>query len=123
MLYNLVLIDTPLPVSVTETGFVTRSDGQTSIRTEICESLFKKTEMPPGDGNKLGDLELTFPRPLARGTAIHVTFELNKEGRLLVKACEPQTNSQISTEIDTAARLSDAALQLIRNKDAGKKVS
>ena len=86
----LVAAGTPIPCDKTR-SFMTARDGQTTVVIRVAQGEHMKF----ADNTALGDLELTDIPAAARGELeIMVTFELDADGILNVKAREKRTNKQ-----------------------------
>jgi molecular chaperone DnaK len=92
-----VLIDanTPVPCDRTRT-FSTATDGQTLVQVRVSQGESRRF----AENTCLGELELAGIAPAARGAQqIAVTFEIDADGILNVRACDVATGKQ------TAARM------------------
>jgi molecular chaperone DnaK len=86
----LIPANSPVPCEKTRT-FMTASDGQTSVTVRVAQG-----ESPKFGGNtRLGDVELSGLRAARRGEVkISVTFELDADGILNVRARDPDTGRE-----------------------------
>ena len=87
--------NTTIPTSKTET-FSTAADGQTSVEIVVLQG-----ERPmAGDNRKLGNFQLTGIAPAPRGQPqIEVTFDIDVNGILNVKAKDKTTGKESKVEI------------------------
>jgi molecular chaperone DnaK len=92
-----VLIEKNSSIPVERTRqFTTTHDYQTSARIEICEGEARRFD----DNHKLGSLELTNLPQAVRGTCtIDVTFEVDANGLLTVRAVDAATGRQAEANI------------------------
>jgi molecular chaperone DnaK len=93
--------NTAVPTSQTRT-FTTSKDNQTEVVVKVCQG-----EEPSFGGNVfLGELQLSGIRASRRGdAAIEVTFELDADGMLQVRAVDLESRREIRTtmKMDAAA--------------------
>jgi molecular chaperone DnaK len=122
-IFNLVFVDDEVPRQVTEDGFSTRDEGQTSVEMDVCENLSRETEVALTSGTPVGKVMIDFPRPLPRGTPIHVTFSLDRDGLLTATAKEATTGRDAKVEIKTTSVMSKEQLDKAAGSDMSKSVS
>jgi molecular chaperone DnaK len=112
-----MLIDanTPVPCDRTRT-FATASDGQTTVRVRIAQGESKRFS----ENTFLGELELTGLTAAARGEAqIAVTFEIDVDGILNVRARDVKTGSETGARIAlVGAQTEPAEIQAMHNRQA-----
>jgi molecular chaperone DnaK len=110
-----MLIDanTPVPCDRTRT-FATASDGQTTVRVRVAQGESKRFS----DNAFLGELELTGIAAETRGKAqIAVTFEIDVDGILNVRARDVKTGSETGARIQLAGAQTDPAeIQAMRSR-------
>ena len=110
--------NTPIPVEQTRL-FTTTSDGQRFVRIQVCQG-----ENELFEGNfKLGELTLSGLREAPRGeVTIAVTFEINADGLLEVRARDHDTGAAQSTTMRVLGGLTDAEVEemaeRLRRRDA-----
>ena len=108
---NVVIVpkNTPIPFEITS-SFTTAYDDQTAIKFRVTqgERLMGK------DNIILGDFTLkNIPPALAGEPEITVTYAMNENGILHVKAFDEQTHQEISTDIENSSNLSDDEINKI----------
>jgi molecular chaperone DnaK len=112
-----MLIDanTPVPCDRTRT-FATASDGQTTVRVRVAQGESKRFS----ENTFLGELELTGITAAARGDAqIAVTFEIDVDGILNVRARDVKTGSETGARIElVGAQTEPAEIQAMHNRQA-----
>ena len=112
-----VLIErnTNIPVERTR-RFTTSADDQSTVRLEIFEGESRNT----ADNSKLGELLLEGIVPAPRGEVeVDVTFHINTDGMLEVKAFDPATGLAQSCQLSISGGLSDAQVEelMFRQED------
>lgn len=117
-LYNLIMINEAVPYSITQ-PFGTHKDNQNSVQISILESFVKDKEVSPEEGKEIGEAILDLPSGLAAGSPIEVTFIINEEGRLDVKARETSENREVATSIQTASVISGEELETAKERSKG----
>jgi molecular chaperone DnaK len=100
-----VVIDRNTPVPCEKTRLLaTASDNQTAVRVNVAQGESKRF----GDNVSLGQLELSGLRPAIRGEVrIAVTFELDPDGILGVKAQDTATGQSTSARIRLGGAVPD----------------
>ncbi|MEM6996709.1 MAG: Hsp70 family protein [Myxococcota bacterium] len=95
--------NTPIPVEQTRL-FTTTSDGQRFVRIQVCQGESEQFE----SNFKLGELTLSGLREAPRGeVTIAVTFEINADGLLEVRARDHDTGANQSTTMRVIGGLTD----------------
>ena len=108
--------NTTIPTSKTPQPFSTASDNQTSVEIHILQG-----ERPMAADNKsLGRFVLGDIAPAPRGMPqIEVTFDIDANGILKVKAVDKATNKEASITVQSGGGLSDADIKKMQ-EDAEK---
>ncbi len=117
-----VLIDANTPVPCDRTrSFATASDGQTTVCVRIAQGSSHRFE----DNTFLGELELSGLTSAARGDApIAVTFEIDADGILNVKAREVKTGRETEARIQLAGAETDPReIQAMRDRQANHPIA
>ena len=107
---KLIEKNTTIPTSKSQT-FSTAADNQSSVTIHVLqgEREFSK------DNRTLGQFDLADIPPAPRGTPqIEVTFEIDANGILSVKATDKATNKEQSIEITGSSGLSDAEVEQMK---------
>ncbi len=104
--------NTTIPTSKVET-FSTAADGQTSVEIHVLQG-----ERPmAGDNRTLGKFQLTGIPPAPRGQPqIEVTFDIDVNGILSVKAHDKATNKENKVEIRGHSGLSKEEIERMKKE-------
>jgi molecular chaperone DnaK len=108
-----VLIDANTPVPCDRTrSFATATDSQTTVRIRVSQGSSKRFD----ENTCLGELELTGIAPAPRGeTQVAVTFEIDADGILQVRARDVVTGRQTAARIQlVGAHAGPAELQAMQ---------
>ncbi|MEI6864245.1 MAG: molecular chaperone DnaK [Candidatus Adlerbacteria bacterium] len=110
---KLIERNTTIPTSRSQT-FSTAADNQTSVEIHITQG----ERAMAGDNKSLGRFVLDGIPPAPRGLPqVEVTFDVDANGILSVKAKDKATNKEQSIRIEASSGLSDADIEKMR-KDA-----
>jgi molecular chaperone DnaK len=111
----LIEANTPIPCDRTR-SFVTASDGQTTVQVRVGQGSLRRF----GDNTLLGEIELSGIPPAPRGVAeIAVTFEIDADGIVNVRARDTKTKHETSVRIQlVGAQTSRAELDAMRGRQA-----
>lgn len=97
--------------------FSTAQDGQTHVRVRICQGESRRIS----DNQELGAIELGPLRSALRGAVkIGVTFLMDADGTLGVKAKDLETGREQSIRIQLLGGLDDAELEALRQKQSAR---
>jgi len=101
---NLIVKDQRVPVEVNRT-FGTFADGQTGVTLQLKENEIITAEgesIDPARCTKdIGVVELTFERPLPKGSPVEVTFRMGEDARLFMEARNVTTGREIKADFVT----------------------
>lgn len=107
---NLVKVNQQLPGSVTKV-YPTMDDGQQTAELRVMENNYSDDSVDDiSVGEEVGRAILNLPSGLPAGSPVEVTFELNREGRLHLKARELSSNMSIEANIETNRGISEEDL-------------
>lgn len=96
--------------------FSTSRDGQTEVYIDVYQGESRRTD----DNTRLGRIELRDLRPAPRGDiSILVTFEIDTDGLLNVKALNEETKATQSTQIKLTGGLADDQVNALVEKYSG----
>jgi molecular chaperone DnaK len=112
-----VLIDANMPIPCDRTrSFGTAKDGQTSVHLRVAQGEGRRFS----DNTLLGELELSGLRAAPRGAVeIAVTFEIDANGMLKVRARDVRTGNETAAKIQLVGAQVDAAdLEAMRARQA-----
>ncbi len=116
-----VLIDANMPIPCDRTrSFGTAKDGQTSVHLRVAQGEGRRFS----DNTLLGELELSGLRAAPRGAVeISVTFEIDANGILQVRARDVRTGNETAARIQLVGAQVDAAdLDAMRARQAAHPV-
>lgn len=112
----LVRRNTPIPVEQTRV-FSTAIDGQEAVEVAVCQGESRSFE----ENQELGSVTLEGIRAAARGTVkIQVTFMLDANGTLDVKAVDPQTGASQTTRISLLGGLEQDEIDAMRARQEAR---
>lgn len=112
---NLIVKNNTVPTEITQ-GFTTREDFQENVDIVIMESEVSDATLAPEDAQEIGLAELTLPAGLPKGSPIEVTFTLNEEGRLDIKAVETSEGGEVTANIETESVISGEKLEAAKER-------
>lgn len=115
----LLAANTPVPCDKTRV-FRTAQDGQTRVFIRVAQGASNRFDQ----NTYLGELELSGIRPGKRGdAAIVVTFELDADGILNVKAKDKQSGTETRATLRSFGALTEAAdIEAMMNRQALREV-
>jgi molecular chaperone DnaK len=97
---NMIIRNDVLPASITQ-RFGTIDDNQENVELVVVDNLSSDREYEVNDSRELGKTEMTLPKGLPSGSPVEVTFELNDQGRLQMRAKELKEGRQVEIELQT----------------------
>lgn len=107
---NMILLNDALPFSKSDT-FRTIEADQQLVDVRVMENSVADYEVGNlAAAEEIGSATLNLPPRLPLHAPVEVTFELNQEGRLLVTAREPTSNSSIDVTIQIKQGISEEEL-------------
>lgn len=109
ILANLILRNTSIPAEVSQ-SFGTFEDQQLSVEIKIMENDVSERELEPSNGKEIGIATLDLPAGLPKGSPIEITFHLNNEGRLDIRAVEVTDQRVVEVSIETSSVISGEEL-------------
>ncbi|MBN2530278.1 MAG: Hsp70 family protein [Deltaproteobacteria bacterium] len=96
--------------------FSTSRDNQTEVYIDVYQGESRRTE----ENTQLGRIEMRGLRPAARGEiSIMITFEVDTDGILNVRALNEETKESQSTQIKLTGGLADDQVQALVEKYSG----
>jgi molecular chaperone DnaK len=118
---NIIMRNDQLPMVETKT-YHTLQANQAAIEIRVIENtMFAHQVDDPTQGQEIGRAVLHLPPRLPLHAPIEVRFELQKDGRLHIKAREPGHDISIEIDIQTRHGLSDKEMREV--KERSKRVS
>lgn len=105
LVVNMIMQNDELPAEKTDTFNPVRND-QTSARIAVYESMSSEESIEKSLGTFVGEAHLTLPPNTKTSDEIEVTFKLNKEGLLEVKARELRTGGEVEAKFDVKNAMS-----------------
>ncbi|MCB9596284.1 MAG: Hsp70 family protein [Sandaracinaceae bacterium] len=103
-----------IPVEQTRV-FSTGADGQDVVSVSICQGESRRLD----ENQPLGAIELTGLRPAARGEVkIEVTFQMDSDGTLGVRAVDAETGRQQTVRINLVGGVDEAEIQRMQERQA-----
>jgi molecular chaperone DnaK len=122
VLFNIIYKNDQVPSEVSR-QFSTREDDQQDVAIVIKENEVSDLQLNVEDAVEIGTVLLELPAGLPRGSEIEVTFQLNEEGRLHVKAMELTEKCEVSTSIDTKSVISGEELEEAKGRTQAVNIS
>ena len=110
--------NTPVPIEQSRM-FTTFSDYQETVDIRIYQGDHREAS----ENELLGNFEFSGFKKARRGeVSIEVTFEINADGIVSVKACDPETGAQTQMSITLSSGLSDEELETILEENPTARV-
>jgi molecular chaperone DnaK len=111
--------NTPVPIEQSRM-FTTFSDYQETVDIRVYQGDHREASQ----NEMLGQFEFSGFKKARRGeVSIEVTFEINADGIVSVKACDPETGAQTQTSITLSSGLSDEELETILEENPAARVA
>jgi molecular chaperone DnaK len=102
IVYSVILRNTAVPVEAAK-RFFTAVDDQETVLIRIMEAETSEKSIPPEYAIEIGTAVMRLPRGLVADTPVDISFNLNQEGRLKIKAVESTEGRQVDASIETAS--------------------
>ncbi len=122
VVFNLVLVDAPVPVSHTE-KFFTREEGQTGVDMRCMESRLPARQIEITDCKELGLTTLPFDRALPKNSPIEVKFDLGADGLLQVHGWDLTTKREIKARFETDSIMSREEVEVAKGRNLSMRVA
>jgi molecular chaperone DnaK (HSP70) len=110
VVFNLILKNTTVPAHQAK-AFFTAIPNQETVLIRIMENETKNETLALDESVEIGTAVLNLPSGLPKELPIEITFQLNKEGRLLMKAVETAEQRQVKVEIETGSVIGGKELE------------
>ncbi|ADL51032.1 Hsp70 family protein [Clostridium cellulovorans] len=116
---NLIFKNSTVPCEVTK-GYGTNEEGQESALIRIMESEVSESVIELELAQEIGVAELSLPPGLPYNSPILITFTLNEDGRLEMRARETRDNKNVEIAIETTCVISGD--ELVEAKERSKNI-
>ena len=121
MISNMLKINDPLPAKKVQT-FFTNADGQGGVAIRLFETRSTEDDIELEDREPLTVIDMSFVRPVPRGTPVEITLALDNSGILHVMAVEKSTNSKLDTTFELSHQMSERELAAAGGRVKGANV-
>ncbi len=115
MVFNLIRKNTPIPVNASR-DFPTAQDNQPTVKIRIMENDINDKTAPLDNSVEVGTAVMSLPPKMPKNTKITVTFGLNVDGRLSIKAKDKETSKPIKVNFDTSSVIQDDAFKKAKDR-------
>ncbi|PJI07873.1 MULTISPECIES: Hsp70 family protein [Clostridium] len=122
VIYNLIIKNSEVPYEFTE-KFGTKEENQENVMITIVEDELTDRVVEKEYGSKIGEAELVLPENLPKNSPVDITFKLNSEGRLEIKAVEAAEGKEVSTSIETSSVIKGKDLEEAKERNKNIEVS
>jgi molecular chaperone DnaK (HSP70) len=116
LVFNLIKKNATVPAEVTDT-FYTLFDNQDTVLIPIMENEVNEDTHPVETSKEIGNVSLGMPPGLPEGAPIDITFWLNAEGRLDIKAVEAKEKRKVTATLETNRILQGVELEEAKVKN------
>lgn len=116
---NLIFKNSTVPCEVTK-GYGTNEEGQESALIRIMESEVSESVIDLELAQEIGVAELSLPAGLPYNSPILITFTLNEDGRLEMRARETRDNKNVEIDIETTCVISGD--ELVEAKERSRNI-
>jgi molecular chaperone DnaK (HSP70) len=121
MISNMLKINDPLPAKNVQT-FYTNSDHQGGAAIRLFETRSTEDAIEMEDREPLTVIDMTFARPVPKGTPVEITLALDNSGILHVMAVERETDSKLDTTFELSHQMSESELAVAGRRVKGANV-
>ena len=119
---NLILKNTNVPCEVTKV-YGTNEENQETALIRIMENEVNEDVIDLELSKEIGTAELKLPAGLSYNSPIMITFKLNEDGRLEIKAWEGQRENTINSVFETKSVISGEELTEAKERSKNIRVS
>lgn len=105
-LFNLIMKNDTLPKEATDIFFPSKG-AQKNVNIQVLENLSSDKAIDPSLGTEVGAVKLDLPPGMDEKTPIEITFKLNEEGLLELRAVERKNNTFIEAKFETKEGLNE----------------
>ncbi len=116
LVFNLIKKNTTVPVEYIK-SFETRYDNQDIVEIPIMENEVTEDTNPLDKSIEIGNISLKMPPGLPVGSPLDITFKLNTEGRLDIKAVEAKEKGEVHVTLETNSILQGEELEEAKVKN------
>ncbi|MCP5108934.1 MAG: Hsp70 family protein [bacterium] len=116
LVFNMIKKNTTVPIEFTDT-FFTRYDNQDTVAIPIMENEVTEDTNPVDKSIEIGNTNLHMPPGLPEGAPLDITFKLNTEGRLDIKAVEAKEKREVEITLETNSILQGEELEEAKIKN------
>lgn len=121
-LSNLIFKNDPVPTQVVQ-QFGTLDDDQDSVDIRIMECEVSDAIVDPSTAAEIGTAVLSIPPGLPAGAPIEITFKINAEGRLDIKAVELTGHKVVEIVIETASVIGGEELEAAKKRSRSMSIA
>jgi molecular chaperone DnaK len=119
---NLIKINDNVPVNTAQQFGTVESDQQ-NAEIRVVQNRISEDTVEVDDCEDLGNALLPLPAGLPAGAPVEITFNLNEQGRLHVRARELTGNKDIEAEFETTGVISGEEFEVAKSRAKGLVVS
>ena len=114
-LSNLIFKNDPVPTQVTQT-FGTLENNQDSVEIRVMECVVSDPIVDPLNAVEIGTAILSMPPNLPADSPIEITFKINDEGCLDIRASELTDNRVVEITIQTSSLINGEELEKAKQR-------
>jgi len=119
--FNLILKNTTVPVD-TKRSFYTPEANQERVLIRIMENESTEKVVPVDHSAEIGTAVLELPSGLPEDSPVEISFQLNREGRLLITAVETNEFRKVTAKIETSSVIHGKELEEAKARSQSLKV-